>query len=109
MNRETKESTVTTWVVTFICVGVVGAVNSVHGQVVIDTDTVIDADNSFPDSAIELIDGANPPTVVDVVEGGVVASVSSARDSSVINVAGGSISHSQLFDTARPVGGEYWW
>ena len=68
VHRPTKQSTVTTWVVTFICIGAIGADNSVHGQVVIDTDTVIDAGNSFPNSAIEVIDGDNPPTVVDIVQ-----------------------------------------
>ncbi len=104
MNRQTKQSWVTTWVVTFICIGVVGAVNSVHGQVVIDTDTVIDADNSFPNSAIAVIDGDSPPTVVDIFEGGEVATISQAlsatRGSSVLNMFGGQLYHLTTRDTS---------
>jgi hypothetical protein len=82
------------WVATFICVGLIGAVNSVYGQVLIDTDTVIDAHNSFPDSSIEVIDGDNPPTIVEIVDGGVVwdsPATSVVRGSSIVNVSGGFI------------------
>lgn len=106
MNRSMKKYTVTTWVVTFICIG---AVNSIHGQVVINNDTVIDADNSFPSSGIDVIDGDNPPTVVDVVEGGEVGLRSDVRGSSILTVSGGSMAHVGTFDssTINVSGGEF--
>ncbi len=100
MNRQAKESTVKTWVSTFVYIGMVGTVNLVHGQVVIDTNTVIDVDNSFPASGIEVIDGGNSPTVVQVVEGGQVGLPSFVRGSSVLAVSGGSMSQVRTFDSS---------
>ena len=65
--------------------------DSVQGQVVIDTDTIIDADNSFPNSGIEVIDGENGPTVVQVVEGGGVGLTTVVRGSSVLTISGGEL------------------
>jgi len=39
---------------------------------IINSSMVIDANNSFPGETVEVVDGANPPTVVDVVEGAVI-------------------------------------
>ena len=68
--------------VAVVSVGFVG-LNEVCGQVVIDTDMVIHANHSFPDSGIKVIDGANPPTIVEVASGGEIANpnfaVSSAK------------------------------
>ena len=79
------------WFATFICVGVIGDVNSVLGQVVIDTNTVIDADNSFPDFGIEVIDGVDSPTVVQVLDGGQIGLPSVVRGSSILTVSGGAM------------------
>ena len=81
----------------------------VHGQIVIDTNTIIDENNSFPNSRLVLINGASPPTVVDIVEGGEVGTAddeepepgaSSAKGSSVLNIVGGRIGRIDLLETS---------
>src|SRR5690349_2057556 len=67
---------------------------------IIDTSMVIDAEHSFPGERIEVVDGANPPTVVDFVEGETVGEWHinpdiKARGRSRINFRGG---HFAQFD-----------
>ncbi len=63
--------------------------------ITIDSDTTIDADNSFPDThlpyEVHVIDGDNHPTVVNMVPGGSIGCALEAYDSSTVNVSGGSI------------------
>ena len=92
-------------VATVVCLAALGTQRAVHAQIVLDSNTVIDASHSFPNSGIEVVGGENPPTVIDVVEGGEVATTSYdtslARDSSVINVSGGQIGRLELLDGSR--------
>jgi hypothetical protein len=79
---------------------------------IINHSMVIDAQNSFPNEGIEVVDGENPPTVVDLVEGGVIDSQRLIgphvvlRNSSRLNLLGGSVGldgsgHIQVRDTAQ--------
>jgi hypothetical protein len=92
------------WIYFLMFVGVIGACATACGQMVIDADTVIDAGNSIPNSGIEVIDGDNPPTVVDVVEGGNVATGSRSRSevfgSNIMNVSGGRVYQVTTFNSS---------
>lgn len=73
---------------------------------VINMSMVIDASNSFPGQTVEIVDGANPPTVVDVVEGGIVdgrfgfADIV-ARGQSQVNLMGGVLSAVELHERSQ--------
>jgi hypothetical protein len=60
------------------------------GTVVIDADTTIDAGDSYPDDNVRVIDGLTPPTVVDIVDGGVIEGLT-VEGSSIINMSGGLV------------------
>ena len=89
-------------IVALICVGVTGSHGRpATGHVIIDSNTTIDAANSFFDT-VAVVEGLLPPTVVEIVEGGTIASVAGdgsaagdgirVFDSSIVNIVGGMIS-----------------
>lgn len=85
---------------------------------IINASTVIDDNNSFPGETVEVVDGANPPTVV-TVNGGVIGGWRTnpdivARGMSVVRLNSGGIQESdqdaiaRLYDQSRlQVFGEY--
>jgi hypothetical protein len=62
---------------------------------VIDSNTTIDASNSFPGESVFVRDGVNPPTIVNILPGAVIGPTSNAAlfvfDTSVANIFGGAI------------------
>jgi hypothetical protein len=86
----------------FGCVVVILAHYEAAVGATIDSDTTIDANNSFPGERVEVIDGLNPPTVVSIVEGGEVGTDLVVRGSSIVNVFGGIVGEDvSLFDAAH--------
>ena len=73
-----------------ICVMTLLFLSATSQAVTIDTSQVIDATNSFPDEIVVVIDGANPPTVIDFNSGGTVLGMQ-LFGSSVINLSGGFV------------------
>lgn len=102
-----------------LAVAVFAQTNETARAVIINTSTVIDANNSFPGETVEVVDGANPPTVVDVVEGAVIGGWMTnpdiiARGQSIVRLwDGGILEHDldavvTLHDQSRvQVFGEY--
>ena len=93
---------VTAW---FLSVGI----NQAYSQAwVIDSNTVIDANSEIPRLGIELIDGDQPPTVVDIMEGGDVRVVrrgpqktrTLVRGSSILNIVGGNAQAVATYDSS---------
>ena len=80
------------------------ATATVKGQVVIDQDTVINADNSYPNAGIEVVSQDGLPTRVTIIDGGEVATVSQSasalRGASVLNVVEGIIWKINTYDTS---------
>jgi hypothetical protein len=76
---------------------------------IINTSMVIDASNSFPGQTVEVVDGANPPTVVDVVAGAVIGGWQTypdivARGQSVVRLWDGGILKNDYDASARLYG-----
>lgn len=58
--------------------------------VTITTDTIISAENSFPDEALYIADGEAPPTTVQMIDGGEAQSIH-LRGASILNFHGGRV------------------
>lgn len=81
-------------------IGLTATAGALAADVTIDEDTTIDAGSSISGSSIEVIDGADGSTRVDIVTGGIVAGFG-GRDSSTIALDGGTVTYlSSLEDNA---------
>ncbi len=65
---------------------VLGAVGRTSGEIIIDQNTTI---NYTTEEDVHIVEGANPPTVVDVVSPASLHGHTRAFDSSILNVTGG--------------------
>lgn len=76
--------------VIFLLASFATAASAQPDVLVVDKNTIISASNSFPGEYLHVIDGASPPTVVQLVDGGAVETLL-VDDSSVVNVFGGAV------------------
>ncbi len=56
----------------------------------LDSNTIISAENSFPGELVQIVSGASPPTVVQLIAGGEAEQLL-VNDDSVLNMTGGSV------------------
>ena len=73
------------------------AVGQAKGEILVDYNTTIDY-TTMED--VHVVDGANPPTVLDVVHPAWLSGHTSTFDSSILNVTGGTARHLYAYDSS---------